>query len=35
MEFYVAMALLGKFFVDCPEKIPKKTFFLALRKTYD
>ena len=34
-EFSVAVALLGKFSVDCPEKNPKKTFFLALRKIYD
>ena len=34
-EFPVAMALLRKFFVDCPEENPKKTFLLAARKIYD
>ena len=35
-EFPVAMALLGKFPENCPEKKPKKNiFFLALRKIWD
>ena len=34
-EFPVAMALLRKFFVDCPEENPKKIFLLAVRKIYD